>query len=85
MRVAESPTDALCLWALANWVRDDFGSGRYVYSTAILRSGPPTVRRKAVLDECAAKLVKAGWLEPVNGGIVIGGAIRWRVWKVVGL
>jgi hypothetical protein len=80
---AHPPTEALSLWILSNWVHDDFGSGQFVYSTAILRSGPPSVRNKVVLDQCITTLVKAGQVRPVNGGVIIGGAIRRRVWEVV--
>ena len=67
--------EALLQWAHAT------GRG-YLHSSAALRLGPNRVRERETFERAIGELVRAGWAEPVEGGMHLDGAHRRYVWRI---
>lgn len=55
-----------------------------LHSAAALRLGPNCIRSRQAFDAAVGELEKSGWVIPVEGGAVVDGALRRRVWNVRG-
>jgi hypothetical protein len=53
-----------------------------LHSRNALQMGPNALRTKRNFDEAVSELERCGWVTPVEGGAVIDGAHRRRVWTV---
>lgn len=66
--------------ALLEWCRKE--RRRELHSGAALRLGPYCVRSAESFDRAIAVLERTGWAVPVEGGMVLDGAHRRRVWRI---
>ncbi|MFT4255940.1 MAG: DUF3987 domain-containing protein [Pseudoxanthomonas sp.] len=67
--------------ALLEWAH---ATGRSViYSTEVMNKGPNRIREREAFLAAIAELVAAGWAHPVEGGMVLDGARRRQVWRIV--
>ena len=55
---------------------------RLLCSADALRNGPAAIRDAETFREAADTLAAHGWAEPIEGGAVIAGKRRARVWRV---
>ncbi|WP_147653993.1 YfjI family protein [Vulcaniibacterium gelatinicum] len=68
--------EALLQWAHA--------TGRsYLHSREALRLGPSRIRERDTFERAIGELVRAGWAEPVEGGMHLDGAHRRHAWRIV--
>ena len=66
--------------ALLEWCRE---TGRaLLHSTDAQKNGPNAIRTNDAFTEAVTTLEVAGWAEPVDGGAVLDGRHRARVWRV---
>lgn len=56
---------------------------RLLHSREALQYGPGSIRTKVNFDAAIAALEGAGWALPIDGGAVIDGKRRRRVWQIV--
>jgi hypothetical protein len=47
-----------------------------------LQNGPNAIRSKTNFDAAMTQLERCGWATPIDGGLVIDGKHRRRVWLV---
>lgn len=64
----------------AQWCSEN---GDFIYSTIILKGGPPFARKKDSLDPLIKILVEYKWLVPLKQNTTIKGKPRAQGWKVV--
>jgi len=50
----------------------------------VYQRGPSVFRESKTALEAIQLLEEHGWLEPVDGGAVVNGALRRDVWRIVG-
>lgn len=55
---------------------------RHLHSAAALQNGPNAIRSKANFDAAMIELERCGWASPLDGGLMIDGKHRRRVWLV---
>jgi hypothetical protein len=55
---------------------------QYLHSGAALQFGPNCIRSRQAFDAAITELEKCGWVLPVEGGAVVDGKNRKRVWNV---
>lgn len=78
---AAVPSDVRNAEALRDWCHK---TGRkLLHSRAALRLGPNCIRTADTFNAAVAVLVRAGWAVPVEGGAVVDGKQRRRVWRIV--
>lgn len=66
--------------ALLHWCHE---TGRTVlYSTDALRLGPGRIRDRETFTRAMGELERAGWAEPVEGGLELDGRHRRNVWRI---
>jgi hypothetical protein len=53
-----------------------------VHSADALRLGPGVIRTKRAFDAAVTELERAGWAIPMDGGCVVDGKHRRRVWSI---
>lgn len=68
--------EALLQWAQATGRRN-------LHSSDALRLGPARIRERETFEQAIGELVRAGWAEPVEGGLRLDGAHRRKVWRIV--
>src|SRR5690606_2417932 len=67
--------------ALLNWCHE---TGRaLLYSSEALRLGPARIRDRGAFTRAMGELERAGWAEPVEGGMELDGRHRRHVWRIV--
>lgn len=67
--------------ALLNWCHE---TGRaLLYSSEALRLGPARIRDRGAFTRAMGELERAGWAEPVEGGMELDGRHRRNVWRIV--
>lgn len=67
--------------ALLAWCHE---TGRtLLYSSDALRLGPARIRERATFAQAMGELERAGWAEPVEGGMELDGRHRRNVWRIV--
>lgn len=67
--------------ALLNWCHE---TGRaLLYSSEALRLGPARIRDRGAFTRAMGELERAGWAEPVEGGMELDGHHRRNVWRIV--
>jgi hypothetical protein len=54
-----------------------------LYSTVALSRGPARIRENAAFCRAMAELEATGWAHPIEGGAIIDGRHRKRVWTIV--
>lgn len=67
--------------ALLGWCHE---TGRTrLYSREALRLGPSRIREREAFTRAMGELERAGWAEPVEGGMKLDGRLRRHVWRIV--
>jgi hypothetical protein len=65
---------------LRDWCRD---TGRtFLYSSDALTKGPNAIRTKDAFEAAIERLEAAGWAERIEGGAVLDGKRRAKVWRM---
>lgn len=73
LRIAQEVLD----WLLNKWGKPE------VSLPDIYQKGPNAIRDKLSASKVVKILEDHGWLEPIDGGVVLGGKKRRDVWKIV--
>lgn len=68
---------ALLSWCQRNGVE-------LLHSQRAMHDGPPAIRHREQFNLAIRELEATGWAVPVPGGAMLDGAMRKRVWKMVG-
>jgi len=77
------PADVRNAEAIRNWCQE---SGiRFLHSALALQNGPPRVRHGKAFYAAMSILEDAGWASALEGGKVIDGQHRRRVWSIWGV
>lgn len=79
--VAAIPLDVRNAELLHKWATDK--GRKYFHSREAINAGPNPLRTKDALDRAVSQLAKAGWITPVDGGMMLDGRHRQRVWQVL--
>lgn len=78
--VAMIPPDVKNAELLHKWAVDRRKA--YFHSREVINSGPNPLRTKDIFDRAVGQLARAGWVSLIEGGMVLDGAHRNRVWEV---
>lgn len=76
----ETPPDVRAAEAVLAWARDRRRG--FVYSSELVNRGPGCVRSADHLHNVMALLARHGWVDPVEGGMVLDGRHRRAAWRV---
>lgn len=79
---AAVPLDVRNAESLLGWCHDT--GRRLLCSADAMQYGPGSIRTKRAFDAAVQELERAGWADPIDGGAVVDGKHRRRVWQVVG-
>lgn len=77
---ASAPPEIRHAEALLAWCHAE--RKRLLYSGLALQFGPGAIRHKPAFDAAMAELERAGWATRVDGGCIVDGSRRRRVWEV---
>lgn len=78
--VAMIPLDVKNAELLHKWAIER--NKAYFHSREVINGGPNALRTREIFDRAVGQLTRAGWVNPVDGGMVMDGAHRERVWQV---
>ncbi|MEY3359121.1 MAG: hypothetical protein RLZZ537_189 [Pseudomonadota bacterium] len=78
--VAMIPPDVKNAELLHKWAIDR--GKTYFHSREVINGGPNPLRTKDIFDRAVSQLSRAGWVSTIDGGMMLDGAHRNRVWQV---